>query len=88
MFFFAVTTTAAVERFFSNYNQLLAPQHTGSTTETLRMLQFLYWNLNTETHNALECSHSSVLIYVTLLIIIFSSLFVELLTSNKFKNYF
>jgi hypothetical protein len=46
MYIFAVTTSADAERLFSKYNQLLTPQHTRLVAETLRMLEFLYWNLN------------------------------------------
>jgi len=45
--FFSVATTADAERSFSMYNQLLTPQRTRLAAETLRMLEFLYWNLNT-----------------------------------------
>jgi hypothetical protein len=46
MYIFAVTTSADAERSFSKYNQLLTPQSTRLAAETLRMLEFLYWNLN------------------------------------------
>jgi hypothetical protein len=46
MYIFAVTTSADAERSFSKYNQLLTPQRTRLAAETLRMLEFLYWNLN------------------------------------------
>ena len=47
MYIFSVTTSADAERSFSKYNQLLTPQRTWLAAETLRMLEFLYWNLNT-----------------------------------------
>jgi len=47
MYIFSVTTSADAERSFSKYNQLLTPQRTRLAAETLRMLEFLYWNLNT-----------------------------------------
>jgi len=46
VYIFAVTTSADAERSFSKYNQLLTPQRTRLAAETLRMLEFLYWNLN------------------------------------------
>jgi len=47
MYIFSVTTSADAEHSFSKYNQLLSPQRTRLAAETLRMLEFLYWNLNT-----------------------------------------
>jgi len=44
MYIFSVTTSADVERSFSKYNQLLTPQSIRLTAETLRMLEFSYWN--------------------------------------------
>jgi len=41
----SLTTSACVERSFSKYNQLLTPQRPRLTPETLRLLEFLYWNL-------------------------------------------
>jgi hypothetical protein len=45
-YIFAVTTSADAERSFSKYSQLLTPQSTRLAAGTLRMLEFLYWNLN------------------------------------------
>jgi len=47
MYIFSVTTSPDVERLFSKYTQLLTPQRTRLAAETLRMLEFLYRNLNT-----------------------------------------
>jgi len=44
---FSVTTSADAEHWFLKYNQLLTPRRTRLAAETLRMLEFLYWNLNT-----------------------------------------
>lgn len=46
MYIYSLTTSADVERSFSKYNQLLTPQRTRLSEGTLRMLEFLYWNLN------------------------------------------
>jgi len=47
MYIFSVTTSADAECSFSKYNQLLTPQCTWSAAETLHVLEFMYWNLNT-----------------------------------------
>lgn len=59
MYLFSVTTSADAERSFSKYNQLLTPQRTSLSESTLRMLEFLYWNLNVESATQLECFTSS-----------------------------
>lgn len=46
MYLFSVTTSADAERSFSKYNQILSPQRLSLSEETIRMLEFLYWNLN------------------------------------------
>ena len=47
IYIFSLTTSADAERSLSKYNQLLTPQRTRVAAETLRRLEFLYWNLNT-----------------------------------------
>jgi len=53
-YLFSVTTSADAERSFSKYNQLLTPQRISLSELTLRMLEFLYWNLYVESTTQLE----------------------------------
>lgn len=46
MYLFSVATSSDAERSFSKYNQILSPQRLSLSEESLRMLEFLYWNLN------------------------------------------
>jgi hypothetical protein len=46
MYLFSVATSSDAERSFSQYNQILSPQRLSLSEEKLRMLEFLYWNLN------------------------------------------
>ena len=50
MYLFSVTTSADAERSFSNYNQILSRQRLSLSEDTIRMLEFLYWN-----HNVVTC---------------------------------
>jgi len=49
MYLSSVTTRADAESSFSKYNQILSPQRLSLSEDTIRMLEFLYWNLNVVT---------------------------------------